>query len=347
MSVRDLTRLLLAVCRLLDAKRICVHVGRLRRMGRVPLPELLPKVARLIRALLKVKMCHPDASHKHPVACPPARSSSAPSYTDGVAELGCKWRCPSTTRSQMWPLCSMHAAGQSRPVPAPHFRLRSVQILARAHARGLAHGDLKAGNVMCSTQGGVQGHSPEPHLFLVDFAQSRPAHDSEWRLHPAARCLLGCVVLDWSSDCSSRGVPRCHLAGLLGFAWPLRAVDRRGGLTLIPQPAGVGRLIEAEDWYSTITFLCPSAVLTMSKEQCHLPADTMAANDVWQTGCLFWQLLTRGELAFCQAHVQSADILSAVREEHTALVSFSSHTCLVSSRLTGCVLAGAWLHDSQ
>ena len=119
--------------------------------------------------------------------------------------------------------------------------------------------------------------------------------------------------------------------------------------TLIPQPAGVGRLIDEEDWYSTITFL--SAVLTTSKEyQCHLPADTMAANDVWQTACLFWQLLMRGHFAFCQNHIQSAGILSAVRAEHTALVSFSSHTCLVSSRLVGVVLpgaCGAWLHDSQ
>ena len=106
---------------------------------------------------------------------------------------------------------------------------------------------------------------------------------------------------------------------------------------LISRPAGVGRLIKEEGWFSTVSFLCPSAVLAMSEkeQQCHLPADTMAADDVWQMGCLFWQLLMRGEPAFCTKHTPRARIPSAVREAHNALVSFSCRTCLVRQ---GCFL---------
>ena len=104
--------------------------------------------------------------------------------------------------------------------------------------------------------------------------------------------------------------------------------------TLMFGPAGVRRLIEEEGWYSTTANLCPSAVLgRLQGHQCHLPADTMAANDVWQMGCVFWQLLMRGEFVFCPKRVQAADILSTVGEEHTKLVSSSCRTCLVSSRL--------------
>lgn len=72
--------------------------------------------------------------------------------------------------------CEHACSRLATTTPAPHFKLRSVQILARAHARGLAHGDLKAANVMCSKPA-AQGQCPD--LILVDFAQSRDAHDSK------------------------------------------------------------------------------------------------------------------------------------------------------------------------
>ena len=67
-----------------------------------------------------------------------------------------------------------------------------------------------------------------------------------------------------------------------------------------------------------IRFLCPSPVLAMSEEhQCRLPADTMAADDVWWAAC-FGSCLCRERLL--SAPSTSRPQLICQQEKHNALV---------------------------
>ena len=161
----------------------------LRFDQKLPSCKLLPQVARLIRALLKVSPVH---DLKQVSCCMPA-------CTQCIGFSLHRWYCSAWLLGalpQHDPVSAVtivqHACNRLvMTTPASHFKLRSVQILASAHAKGLAHGDLKTANVMCSIQRAVQGQCPDPDLFLVDFAQSRDAHDSKTGCSkPTADCLM-------------------------------------------------------------------------------------------------------------------------------------------------------------